>query len=44
MRARLGEDANGTTGLLDEAEGELRAALDELRELARGSVWRVAAG
>jgi signal transduction histidine kinase len=36
VRARLGKDANGTTELLDEADGELRAALDELRELARG--------
>jgi signal transduction histidine kinase len=36
VRARLGEEANGTVELLDEADGELRAALDELRELARG--------
>jgi signal transduction histidine kinase len=36
VRGQLGAKANGTTGLLDEAEGELRAALDELRELARG--------
>jgi signal transduction histidine kinase len=32
----LGPSANGATELLDEAEDELRAALDELRELARG--------
>jgi signal transduction histidine kinase len=31
-----GEGANGTVELLAEAEDELRAALDELRELARG--------
>jgi len=36
VRAKLGDDANGTAELLDEADGELRAALDELRELARG--------
>jgi signal transduction histidine kinase len=35
-RARLGPDANGATDLLQEADEELRAALDELRELARG--------
>ena len=35
-RAQLGAEANGTVELLAEAEGELRAALDELRELARG--------
>jgi signal transduction histidine kinase len=35
-RAKLGPDANGATELLGEAEGELRRALDELRELARG--------
>jgi signal transduction histidine kinase len=35
-RARLGPDANGAGDLLDEADCELRAALDELRELARG--------
>ncbi len=35
-RARLGPDADGATELLDEADAELRAALDELRELARG--------
>jgi signal transduction histidine kinase len=36
VRARLGEEANGAAELLAEADGELRAALDELRELARG--------
>jgi signal transduction histidine kinase len=35
-RAQLGGDVNGASDLLDEAEDELRAALDELRELARG--------
>jgi signal transduction histidine kinase len=35
-RAELGSEANGAAELLDEADGELRAALDELRELARG--------
>jgi signal transduction histidine kinase len=35
-RAELGPAANGATELLAEADGELRAALDELRELARG--------
>jgi signal transduction histidine kinase len=35
-RAKLGSEANGAAELLDEAESELRAALDELRELARG--------
>ena len=35
-RAKLGPDANGATELLTEADAELRAALDELRELARG--------
>jgi signal transduction histidine kinase len=35
-RARLAPDANGAAELLDEADAELRAALDELRELARG--------
>jgi signal transduction histidine kinase len=35
-RSQLGPGANGATELLAEAEGELRAALDELRELARG--------
>jgi signal transduction histidine kinase len=36
VRAQLGPDANGASGTLAEADGELRAALDELRELARG--------
>jgi signal transduction histidine kinase len=35
-RAEIGADANGASELLTEAEDELRAALDELRELARG--------
>jgi len=35
-RAQLGPEANGVSELLGEADGELRAALDELRELARG--------
>ncbi len=35
-RAQLGADANGTQELLEEADAELRAALEELRELARG--------
>jgi signal transduction histidine kinase len=35
-REQLGAGANGTAELLVEAEDELRAALDELRELARG--------
>ena len=35
-RSKLGADANGADELLTEADGELRAALDELRELARG--------
>jgi signal transduction histidine kinase len=35
-RAQLGPEANGTSDLLAEAEEELRAALDELRELAHG--------
>jgi signal transduction histidine kinase len=35
-RSQLGAYANGTSELLAEAEDELRAALDELRELARG--------
>jgi len=35
-RAKLGPDANGAADLLVEADDELRAALDELRELARG--------
>jgi signal transduction histidine kinase len=36
VRAKLGRQKNGAAELLDEADGELRAALDELRELARG--------
>jgi signal transduction histidine kinase len=35
-RAKLGPEANGAADLLGEADAELRAALDELRELARG--------
>ena len=35
-RAKLGPTADGAAALLDEAEEELRAALDELRELAHG--------
>jgi signal transduction histidine kinase len=35
-RAQIGAEANGSSELLAEAEDELRAALDELRELARG--------
>lgn len=35
-RAQLGPAADGAATLLTEAEEELRAALDELRELARG--------
>jgi signal transduction histidine kinase len=35
-QAKLGPEANGATELLAEADDELRAALDELRELARG--------
>jgi signal transduction histidine kinase len=35
-RTRLGAEANGTAELLAEADTELRAALEELRELARG--------
>jgi signal transduction histidine kinase len=35
-RGQLGEGANGAAELLTEADHELRAALDELRELARG--------
>ena len=35
-RAQLGPEANGVSELLGEADSELRAALDELRELARG--------
>jgi signal transduction histidine kinase len=36
VRAQLGADANGSRELLEEADAELRAALEELRELARG--------
>jgi signal transduction histidine kinase len=35
-RVKLGPDANGASAVLAEADAELRAALDELRELARG--------
>jgi signal transduction histidine kinase len=35
-RGQIGAEANGASELLTEAENELRAALDELRELARG--------
>jgi signal transduction histidine kinase len=35
-RSTLGPEANGAAELLGEAEHELRRALDELRELARG--------
>jgi signal transduction histidine kinase len=35
-RAEIGDGTNGASSLLTEAEDELRAALDELRELARG--------
>jgi signal transduction histidine kinase len=35
-RAKVGAEANGAAELLGEAEDELRRALDELRELARG--------
>jgi signal transduction histidine kinase len=35
-RGKLGADADDAGELLTEADGELRAALDELRELARG--------
>jgi signal transduction histidine kinase len=35
-RTQLGPEANGAAELLEEAEGELRTALDELRELAHG--------
>jgi signal transduction histidine kinase len=35
-RAQIGAAANGASELLAEAEDELRTALDELRELARG--------
>jgi signal transduction histidine kinase len=36
VRSKLGPDANGASDVLDEADAELSAALDELRELARG--------
>jgi signal transduction histidine kinase len=36
VRAELGPGANGAATLLGEAEAELTAALDELRELAQG--------
>jgi signal transduction histidine kinase len=36
VRAELGDDANGASDLLDEADTELVAAIEELRELARG--------
>ncbi|HEY2373746.1 MAG TPA: hypothetical protein VGH82_14580 [Gaiellaceae bacterium] len=35
-RVKLGPDADGASALLAEADVELHAALDELRELARG--------
>jgi signal transduction histidine kinase len=35
-RARLGPDSDGAADLLAEADAELRAALDELRDLAQG--------
>jgi signal transduction histidine kinase len=35
-RSQLGPEANGAADLLAEADAELRATLDELRELARG--------
>jgi len=35
-RAKVGPDGNGAAELLSEADSELRAALDELRELACG--------
>jgi signal transduction histidine kinase len=35
-RSKLGPEANGAAELLAEADDELRAAYDELRELARG--------
>jgi signal transduction histidine kinase len=35
-REQLGPNANGAAEILTEADGELRAALDELRELAHG--------
>jgi signal transduction histidine kinase len=36
VRAELGDNVNGATELLEEAEAELGAAIEELRELARG--------
>jgi signal transduction histidine kinase len=36
VRAKLGRDANGASDVVAEADAELKAALDELRELARG--------
>jgi signal transduction histidine kinase len=36
IRGELGPEANGATELLSAADAELRAALDELRELAQG--------
>jgi signal transduction histidine kinase len=36
VRTELGEDANGASELLNEADAELLAAIEELRELARG--------
>jgi signal transduction histidine kinase len=36
VRAELGDNVNGATELLEEAESELGAAIEELRELARG--------
>lgn len=36
VRAQLGPETNGAAEILAEADAELRAALDELRELARG--------
>jgi signal transduction histidine kinase len=36
VRGELGPDTNGATALLTEAESELAAALDELRQLAHG--------
>jgi signal transduction histidine kinase len=35
-RQQLGPDVNGAAEILAEADGELRAAIDELRELAHG--------
>jgi signal transduction histidine kinase len=36
LRNRVGPEANGATQLLSEADAELQAALEELRELAQG--------